>query len=164
MCLLPDKGHRQQLSLNKHTRTHEGQPLVSHHQSTPAATKTTIPVEQVLERLDDKINGHNASQQLKAAIVPVPLAQGQLTEEPTLKRTRAARDVSPMVEEKQLRNMPAPREWLLRKAKVAKLTLSHLMVNGQWSMVNGHQSMVNSHWSTVNGHQSSVNSQWSEVK
>ncbi|KAG2070122.1 hypothetical protein BDR04DRAFT_1118628 [Suillus decipiens] len=59
--------------------------------------------------------------QLKAAIVPMPSAQVQLAKERTLKRTRAARDVSSRVEEKQARNMPAPREQLPRKAKVAKL-------------------------------------------
>jgi hypothetical protein len=51
-----------------------------------------------------------------------PKFNSPTVQEPTLKRTRAARDTSPIVQKNQSRNMLAPRECLLRKTKAAKLT------------------------------------------
>ncbi|KAG1775257.1 hypothetical protein EV702DRAFT_1199576 [Suillus placidus] len=92
-------------SVGTHARGQEDQSPVSHQQKPPTAKPLFLLVIC----------------QLKLAAEPIPLAQVQLSRAQALRRTRAAQDVSLVVQETQAKKVTAPRECLPRKAKSAKL-------------------------------------------
>ncbi|KAG1838767.1 hypothetical protein F4604DRAFT_1941151 [Suillus subluteus] len=127
-------------TLGKGVRGHEDQPTASHHQSLSTATKTIISAPQVSEASDDEssscITSHWSTQASHGnrALGPNTTGRGMEThrglehlsesprvQEPALRRTRAARDASLVVQERRPKNVPAPRERSPRKSKAAGL-------------------------------------------
>ncbi|KAG1854599.1 hypothetical protein F4604DRAFT_1932662 [Suillus subluteus] len=115
-------------SFGKCARGHKDQPSVSHHQTPPTA-KTIISVPHVTEESDQSTEASRVTH----SFGPRSTRQGMETrrglehlcappmiQPPALMRTRAARDASPVVQEKQPENVPATREHEPRKAKSAR--------------------------------------------
>ncbi|KAG1884334.1 hypothetical protein F4604DRAFT_1919503 [Suillus subluteus] len=115
-------------SFGKRARGHKDQPSVSHHRMPPTA-KTIISVPHVTEESDQSTEASRVTR----SFGPRSTRQGMETRQglehlcaplmvqpPALMRTRAARDASPVVQEKQPKNVPATREHELRKAKSAR--------------------------------------------
>lgn len=114
--------------LGKRARVHEDQPMAS------------LPATHISDASHDESCSRNASHQSPQASHGdhtigrrttrggmetrrglEHLSQSPIAQQPTLRRTRAARNVSPVVQERQPKNVPAPRECLPRKTKAAGL-------------------------------------------
>ncbi|KAG1776221.1 hypothetical protein EV702DRAFT_1046373 [Suillus placidus] len=124
-------------SLGKRVRGHEDQPMPSHHRSPPTATKTSIPAPQVTEDSDNENNSRNAAKASHLSthaghhghgFGPNSTCRGlehlwaSLTaQEPALRRTRATRDASLVVQDSRPKKMPAPRDHSPKKTKAARL-------------------------------------------
>ncbi|KAG2030731.1 hypothetical protein BDR03DRAFT_1016834 [Suillus americanus] len=122
------------LHVKRHARGHTN---VEDSDHTPTATKTSIPAPQVTEGSDDESNGcktNKASNQSTQAshgartFSPSSTCQGlehlatsPTVQEPILRRTRPASYVSPVVEGRQPKTVPAPLEHSLSKKKAARL-------------------------------------------
>ncbi|KAG1855361.1 hypothetical protein DFJ58DRAFT_727565 [Suillus subalutaceus] len=95
-------------SFGKCARGHKDQPSVSHHRTPPTA-KTIISVPHVTEESDQSTEASR-----------VACSFGPRSTRRALTWTRAARDASPVVQERQPKNVPATRDRAPRKAKSAR--------------------------------------------